>query len=83
MFDSRKAIIAITSYNAVFYPDGWRTGLFYTEALHPYDVFTKEGFEVDLATETGTYGLDEHSTGKEFLTEEIKLPTMLGPLSLS
>jgi putative intracellular protease/amidase len=64
---SRKALIAITSYNGVIYPDGTKTGLFYTEALHPYEVLTKAGFEVDLATETGTYGLDELSTTKQFL----------------
>lgn len=66
----RKAIIAITSYNGVFYPDGRRTGLFYTEALHPFEVLTGAGFEVDLATETGTFGFDEHSLEKEFLTDE-------------
>jgi putative intracellular protease/amidase len=64
---SRKALIAITSYNGVIYPDGTKTGLFYTEALHPYEVLTKAGFEVDLATETGTYGVDELSTTKQFL----------------
>ncbi|KAG0175059.1 hypothetical protein DFQ28_002306 [Apophysomyces sp. BC1034] len=67
----RKAIIAITSYNGVFYKtDGKRTGLFYTEALHPYEELVKAGFEVDLASETGTYGIDEHSTAKMFLTDE-------------
>ena len=66
----RKALIAITSYNGVFYPDGKRTGLFYTEALHPFEELTKAGFAVDLATETGTFGMDQHSTEKEFLTDE-------------
>lgn len=66
----RKALIAITSYNGVFYPDGKRTGLFYTEALHPFEALTKAGFEVDLATETGTFGIDEHSLEKQFLTDE-------------
>ncbi|GAB5591843.1 plasma membrane heat shock protein [Umbelopsis nana] len=66
----RKALISITSYNGVLYGDGKRTGLFYNEALHPYLVFTKAGFQVDLASETGTYGLDEHSTEKTFLSDE-------------
>ncbi|KAL0082414.1 class I glutamine amidotransferase-like protein [Phycomyces blakesleeanus] len=66
----RKALIAITSYNEVFYSDGARTGLFYTEALHPYMALVKAGFEVDLASETGTFGLDDHSTQKMFLTDE-------------
>jgi hypothetical protein len=68
----RRAIIAITSYNGAFYPDGKRTGLFYTVALHPFEALTAAGFEVDLATETGTYGIDEHSLAKEFLTDEDK-----------
>lgn len=66
----RKALIAVTSYNGVLYEDGARTGLFYTEALHPYLTLTKAGFQVDLASETGTYGLDEHSTTKMFLSDE-------------
>lgn len=66
----RKALIAITSYNGVFYEDGARTGLFYTEALHPYLTLTKAGFQVDLASETGTYGIDEHSTAKMFLSDD-------------
>ncbi|MDQ3775224.1 MAG: hypothetical protein M3461_13165 [Pseudomonadota bacterium] len=61
----RKALIAITSYNGVFYADGKRTGLFFTEALHPFAALTKAGFDVDLATETGTFGFDEHSLMKE------------------
>jgi len=64
---SRKALISITSYHGVIYPDGTKTGLFYTEAFHPYEVLTKAGFEVDLATETGTYGVDDLSTTKQFL----------------
>jgi putative intracellular protease/amidase len=66
----RKALITITSYNGVFYPDGKRTGLFFTEALHPFEVLTRAGFEVDLATETGTFGFDDHSLEKQFLTTE-------------
>ncbi|KAI9354969.1 class I glutamine amidotransferase-like protein [Pilaira anomala] len=66
----RKALIAVTSYNEVFYDDGKKTGLFYTEALHPYLALEKAGFQVDFASETGTYGLDEHSTEKTFLTDE-------------
>ncbi len=66
----RKAIIAVTSYNEVFYADGKRTGLFFTEALHPFNVLTKAGFEVDLTSETGRFGYDEHSLSKEFVTPE-------------
>ncbi|MCV7229810.1 molecular chaperone Hsp31 [Mycolicibacterium komossense] len=63
----RKALIAISSYHGVIYPDGTKTGLFFTEALHPYEVFTAAGFDVDLATETGTYGLDDLSLTEQFL----------------
>lgn len=66
----RKATIAITSYNEIFYADGKRTGLFFTEALHPFNVLTEAGFDVDLASETGTFGYDEHSLSKEFVTPE-------------
>jgi putative intracellular protease/amidase len=63
----RKALIAITSYHGAIYPDGHKAGLFFTEALHPFEVLTESGFEVDLATETGTYGLDDVSLTPPFL----------------
>ncbi|KAI9292128.1 class I glutamine amidotransferase-like protein [Neoconidiobolus thromboides FSU 785] len=70
----RKAIIAITSCNIELYEDGGKTGLFYTEALHPYEELVKAGFEVDLASETGTYGMDEHSLDKDFLSgDDLKI----------
>jgi D-lactate dehydratase len=49
----RRAIIAVTSAHAPLYADGKETGLFVTEALHPFNVFRKAGFEVDLVSETG------------------------------
>src|SRR5215469_2451945 len=63
-----KALIAITSYHGVIYPDGTKTGLFFTEALHPFEVLTEAGFEVELASETGTCGLDEVSLTEPFLS---------------
>jgi D-lactate dehydratase len=68
----RKALIAISSYHGVIYPDGTKTGLFYTEALHPFEVFTEAGFEIDLATETGTFGLDDLSLTDRFLAGDDK-----------
>jgi D-lactate dehydratase len=68
----RQAIISISSYHGVIYPDGTKTGLFFTEALHPFEVLTKAGFEVDLATETGTYGLDDLSLTSKFLAGDDK-----------
>ena len=63
----RKALISISSFNGAIYPDGHKTGLFFTEALHPFEVLTQAGFEVDIASETGTYGLDEISLTDPFL----------------
>lgn len=54
------------------YPEGKETGLFITEALHPFNVFRKAGFEVDLASETGTYEPDWLSQTNEWLPEEDK-----------
>ena len=45
----RRALISITSYYGVIYPDGTKTGLFFTEALHLFEVLTPAGFEVDIA----------------------------------
>lgn len=67
-----KAIIAVTSYNEVFYADGVRTGLFVTEALHPYRYFVEQGIDVDFVSETGTYGVDGHSLAPDFLLGQDK-----------
>jgi D-lactate dehydratase len=64
---SRKALISISSFHGAIYPSGHKTGLFFTEALHPFEVLTQAGFEVDIASETGTYGLDEISLTAPFL----------------
>lgn len=68
----RKALISISSYHGVIYPDGTKTGLFFTEALHPFEVLTRAGFDVDLASETGTYGLDDLSLTDQFLAGDDK-----------
>src|SRR5271155_1591669 len=64
----RKALISISSFNGTIYPDGHKTGLFFTEALHPFEVLTAAGFEVDLASETGTFGFDDVSLTPPFLS---------------
>jgi putative intracellular protease/amidase len=66
----RKALIALTSHSAPFYPDGRVNGVFYTEVLHPYQALKKAGFEVDLASETGSFVIDEYSLDKQFLNAE-------------
>jgi putative intracellular protease/amidase len=64
----RKAVIAISSFNGAIYPGGHKTGLFLTEALHPFEVFVAAGFEVDLASESGTFGFDFNSLTPPFLS---------------
>src|SRR5499425_2759696 len=68
----RRVLIAISSFNGPIYPAGHKTGLFLTEALHPYEVFVAAGFEVDLASETGTFGLDFNSLQPPFLSGSSK-----------
>src|SRR6516165_9660360 len=67
-----QALIAISSFNGPIYPAGHKTGLFLTEALHPYEVFAAAGFDVDLASETGTFGLDFNSLQPPFLSGSSK-----------
>src|SRR5580698_10523687 len=64
----RKALIAISSFHGAIYPGGAKTGLFFTGALHPFEVLTQAGFEVDLASQTGTFGLDDISKTAPFLS---------------
>ncbi|RMZ87659.1 hypothetical protein DV736_g5123, partial [Chaetothyriales sp. CBS 134916] len=68
----RRALIAVTSAHAPLYPDGKETGVFITEALHPYDVFKKAGFGVDFVSETGTYQPDWLSQQADWLKGEDK-----------
>lgn len=67
----RRAIIAVTSATALLHGDK-PTGLFISEALHPYQVFTAAGFEVDLVSEKGTYVADWLSLTPDFLNGEDK-----------
>lgn len=63
----RRAIIAITSATAPLH-DGNPTGLFISEALHPFQVLKAAGFEVDLVSEKGTYTSDWLSLQEAFLS---------------
>lgn len=67
----KKAAIIITSYNGPLYPDGKNTGAFYSEVYDPFKVLHDAGFDVDIVTETGKYGWDEHSLSPSFASEEI------------
>ena len=69
MFSSlpRKALISVSSFQGAIFPDGSKTGVFFTEALHPFQVLTAAGFDVDFASETGSFGFDEFSLTPPFL----------------
>ncbi|PNP37002.1 hypothetical protein TGAMA5MH_11100 [Trichoderma gamsii] len=64
----RRALISITSASATLFDGKETTGLFISEALHPYKVLRAAGFEVDLASETGTYTPDWLSQQPDFLS---------------
>src|SRR5262249_4807607 len=65
---ARKDLIAVSSFNGAIYPGDHKTGVFFVEALHPYEVLTAAGFEVDLASETGTCAFDDVSLTPPFLS---------------
>ncbi|KAI8070407.1 class I glutamine amidotransferase-like protein [Gongronella butleri] len=65
-----KVLLVISSYNGVFYADGKKTGLYFTEAYHPWKEFTEHGLQVDLVTETGTFGFDEHSVTADVMSAD-------------
>lgn len=67
MTPPRHALISITSAHATLFQGKETTGLFISEALHPYNVLTAAGFEVDLASETGSYTPDWLSEQPDFL----------------
>lgn len=65
--------MAVTSATPEFYPDGKKTGLHWSEALHPYNVFTEAGFEVDVVAEKPShFGYDERSISEAALDPESK-----------
>jgi putative intracellular protease/amidase len=67
----RRALIAITSAHAsLFEGGGHKTGVFISEALHPYNVFKAAGFEVDVASEKGTWTEDWLSLQPGFMSDE-------------
>ncbi|CVK95757.1 related to NonF protein, involved in nonactin biosynthesis [Fusarium mangiferae] len=67
MSPARRALISVTSASATLFDGNETTGLFISEALHPYKVLRAAGFEVDLASETGTYTPDWLSQQPDFL----------------
>lgn len=67
MSPARKALISITSAQATLFQGKETTGLFISEALHPFNVLTAAGFEVNLASETGKFTPDWLSQQPDFL----------------
>lgn len=65
----KKVALAVTSYHGPLYDDGAKTGAFYSEVLHPFEAFTKAGYAVDIVSETGSFGWDEHSLHPDFAPE--------------
>jgi hypothetical protein len=71
MSPTARALIAITSAHAsLFGGSSHTTGVFIGEALHPYNVFKAAGFEVDIASEKGTWTEDWLSLQPGFLSDE-------------
>ncbi|KAF2734467.1 class I glutamine amidotransferase-like protein [Polyplosphaeria fusca] len=71
----KRVLIAVTSASADLFPSkdgksGEITGVFIGEALHPFNVFKKAGFEVDIASEEGHYTPDWLSLQPGFLSDE-------------
>src|SRR6516225_1597650 len=57
----RKALISISSFNSAIYPIGQKTGLFFTEALHPFEVLTQAG--ADYSSPMGPFDDDSITAG--------------------
>ena len=68
----KNVLIALSSYNGPFYADGAKTGVFVVEALHPFNVYRAEGYNVTFVSETGSFGWDEHSLAPDFLSGQDK-----------
>jgi len=67
MSPPRRALISVTSASATLFQGKETTGLFISEALHPFNVLVAAGFEVDFASEKGTYTPDWLSQQPDFL----------------
>lgn len=68
----KGGLLAISSADESFYDDGEKTGVFFVEALHPFQYFRSQGFEVTIASETGKFVIDPHSLQDAFMGPEDK-----------
>lgn len=62
-----KALIAVTSHHDKFYETGAKTGVFASEALHPFLIFKENNIESDFISENGSFGYDVNSLDPIFL----------------
>ena len=69
---AKSVVIGITSFCGPFYSDGANTGLFVIEAMHPFNVYRKQGYDVTFVSENGKYGFDDHSLAADFLSGQDK-----------
>ncbi|KAF2672355.1 DJ-1/PfpI family protein [Microthyrium microscopicum] len=67
----RRVVLACTSAIAPLH-EGHNTGIWINEAQHPFNVFRKAGFEVDLVSETGKWGEDWLSIQPDYLNGKDK-----------
>ncbi|KAF2397902.1 class I glutamine amidotransferase-like protein [Trichodelitschia bisporula] len=66
----KRVLLVVSSAHPEMYPGGHESGLFITEALHPFNAFQAAGFEVDFASETGEYRPDWNSIQEDWLKGE-------------
>ena len=73
---SKKVLFVLTSINQ--FPDGTETGLWLEEAAEPFNILTKEGIVVDVASvKGGKVNLDPNSTSDEALNHYVKFVSHL------
>ncbi|MCJ1468188.1 hypothetical protein MMC07_006816 [Pseudocyphellaria aurata] len=57
----------------VDHADGRKSGLYWSETLHPFNVFIGAGYELDVVAERpGHFGYDEHSISEDTMDAEPK-----------
>lgn len=56
MSTEKKVLLVCSDYYGPFYEDSSKTGAYFTEVLHPFQVFTKAGYSVQIVSENGNVG---------------------------
>jgi len=67
-----KVLIVLTSATPTM-ADGSKSGYYWSEVYHPFEVFTKANYAVDIVSLTGTATVDEHSvrTAEQLMMFEV------------